>query len=183
MMVAVATMDTNSTGDIELEAPLARAIALLSDPSKGLPDPVFNFVLKVTAVPNVDLLVADDRGRRLLTWRVDEYGAGWHVPGGIIRWGESIQNRINEVARLELGSTVTTTRQPALITQFISVRGTFISMLYNCTLTSEVTDPSVRFSQDTTHPSQGQLHWFDGIPEMLYPAHDVYRHLLHPRSS
>lgn len=175
-------MDTNSNRDIELDALLSKALALLSDPSKGLPDPVFNFVLRVTAVANVDLLVADDSGRRLLTWRDDEYGTGWHVPGGIIRWGESIQNRINEVARLELGSAVATSQQPALITQFISVRGTFISMLYHCTLTSEVTDPSVRFSRDATHPSQGQLHWFDGVPEVLYPAHDVYRHLLHPRS-
>jgi len=176
-------MNAKTTGDEELEALLSKAFSLLSDPSRGLPGPVFNFVLKVTAVANVDLLVADDRGRRLLTWRDDEYGTGWHIPGGIIRWGESMDNRISEVARLELGSTVATTQQPALITQFISVRGTFISMLFHCTLTSEVTDPSVSFSQDATRPRHGQLHWFDGVPEILYPAHDVYRHLLQPRSS
>ena len=171
---------TKAPRDHELAGLLTKVFDLLSDPSKGLPDPVFQFILKTTAVANVDLLVADGSGRRLLAWREDEYGAGWHIPGGIIRWGETIQNRINEVARLEMGATVTTTDQPALITQFLSARGTFISMLYHCSLSSAVREREVRFSADASRGLHGQLYWFAGVPENLYPAHDVYRHLLEP---
>jgi colanic acid biosynthesis protein WcaH len=35
------------------------------------------------------------KGRTLLTWRDDEsFGAGWHVPGGIIRYKETAADRI-----------------------------------------------------------------------------------------
>jgi colanic acid biosynthesis protein WcaH len=39
---------------------------------------------------NVDLFISDDQGRVLLTWRDDEiFGAGWHIPGGMIRYKET----------------------------------------------------------------------------------------------
>ena len=58
--------------------------ALNVDAAIGLPEELFLYVSSITPLVNVDLLIKDDRGRALLTWRDDSYyGPDWHVPGGI----------------------------------------------------------------------------------------------------
>ena len=35
----------------------------------------------------------------LLTWRDDKfYGPAWHIPGGVVRYGETLENRVHLVA-------------------------------------------------------------------------------------
>src|SRR5689334_24697930 len=81
--------------------------AALGDPRQGLPEELFLFVSRITPLINVDLLIHDDQSRTLLTWRDDEfYGAGWHVPGGIIRFKESVATRVHACAREELGAEI-----------------------------------------------------------------------------
>src|SRR3954451_13793393 len=70
--------------------------AWVGEPVDGLPEEFFLFLSRYTPIVNVDLLIqeaiGEDRRRTLLTWRDDEtYGAGWHVPGGIIRYKESAE--------------------------------------------------------------------------------------------
>lgn len=148
----------------------------IPDPSAGLPDPVFEFILRVTAIVNVDLLIQDAVLGTLLTWRDDEFGAGWHIPGGIIRFRESAAHRIAEVARLELGATVDADASPCDIQQFFSRRGHFISLLYRCRLTSILPD---RLMLQTERRLQtGVIKWFAAPPENIYPGHETYaRHL------
>ena len=65
----------------------------------GLPDELFYFVTRLTPMVNVDLLVKDSRNRTLLAWRKDtSSGAGWHVPGGIVRYKEKLEDRIKQVS-------------------------------------------------------------------------------------
>src|SRR5437763_276723 len=83
------------------------ALALLDswapDPKTGLPYELFLFISRLVPMVNVDLLVSD-RGSILLTWRDDEiHGTGWHVPGGMIRFQETISERIRATALEELG--------------------------------------------------------------------------------
>ena len=48
-----------------------------------------------------------EKKNTLLAWRDDHLnGKGWHIPGGIIRFKESIKKRINEVAKNEIGTLV-----------------------------------------------------------------------------
>ncbi len=76
-------------------------------PQEGLPEPVFEFVSSVTPMVNVDLLVRDKDGRILLAWREDKFsGKVWHIPGGIIRFQESMETRIHKVAQQELGAEI-----------------------------------------------------------------------------
>ena len=57
-----------------------------TDPAYGLPEPLFLFATTLMPVVNVDLLVADEQRRLLLTWRDDvHYGKGWHIPGGCVQ--------------------------------------------------------------------------------------------------
>jgi ADP-ribose pyrophosphatase YjhB (NUDIX family) len=100
---------------------------------------VFRFVSRVTPLINVDLLIQDDRSRTLLTWRDDEFfGAGWHVPGGIIRYKESAADRIHACAREELSAEVSAEAAPLLVSESIveQRRGHHISLLFRCRLLS-----------------------------------------------
>src|SRR5262245_30283459 len=114
----------------------------IPDPHLGLPPDVFHFATRIVPMINVDLLVQDERGRTLLTWRDDDvFGAGWHVPGGIIRFKETAAQRIAACARDELGAAVTCDPTPMLVSEFITTqrtRGHFISLLYRCTLASDL---------------------------------------------
>ena len=55
---------------------------------KDLPAKEFLEISKKTPLINVDLLIENEDGDVLLSWRDDEYcGTGWHIPGGIIHHG------------------------------------------------------------------------------------------------
>ena len=155
---------------------LETVINSIPDARQGLPDPVFEFVLKTTTMINVDLLIEQpDRGI-LLTWRVDNFGTGWHIPGGIIRLYEPIESRIAEVARLELGASVAAEDFPCKIQQFFRRRGHFISLLYRCRLTSPFSDPTMLHREGV--PRHGAIGWFIGPPQEIYPGHEVYASLM-----
>lgn len=148
----------------------------LADPRKGLPDPVFRFALKTTPMINVDLLVRDFRGRTLVAWRQDEFGTGWHIPGGIIRWRETFAARIAAVASAELHAEVEADPEPCRISQLLdSGRGHFISLLYRCELRTPI--PADAFAPNENDAVPGQLYWGAEVPGQLYPAHDIYRDL------
>ena len=50
------------------------------------------------------MLIKNEQNHTLLTWRDDgHYPPGWHVPGGIIRYKETIAERVKAVAKNELG--------------------------------------------------------------------------------
>ena len=77
------------------------------DPRGGLPEELFLFISRLVPMINVDLFISDDQGRVLLTWRDDAiFGAGWHIPGGMIRYKETAEDRIHATALEELGAEV-----------------------------------------------------------------------------
>src|SRR5947209_6885664 len=116
---------------MEISAAISVLESAIGDPRRGLPLEIFELVSRIAPLVNVDLLI-QDAGRTLLTWRDDEhFGAGWHVPGGIIRYKERADHRIRECARLELGAEVMFDPEPILVSEFIreeqNTRGHFIS--------------------------------------------------------
>lgn len=126
---------------------------------------------------NVDLLIKDKAGRTLLTWRDDNfYGPAWHIPGGIIRFKELIEDRVVKVAQSELGASVKFSAEPinvrSLINQERDIRGHFISLLYLCELTSEP-NPQLMCLGDS--PKQGQWAWHKGAPKNLLRVHEPFR--------
>jgi ADP-ribose pyrophosphatase YjhB (NUDIX family) len=143
-------------------------------PAGDLPEELFLFISSVTPLINVDLLIKDDEGRTLLTWRNDEfYGSGWHIPGGIIRYKECARDRIQKVAEQELGCSVVPDTVPVLISESFAEqreRGHFISMLYPCRL---VTDPDASLHAGET-PRRGEWRWHDHLPDNLIPAQRLY---------
>jgi ADP-ribose pyrophosphatase YjhB (NUDIX family) len=148
------------------------------DATRGLPEEVFLLVTRLTPMINVDLLIRDAGGRTLLTWRDDgyEYSPGWHIPGGIIRYKESREERVQAVALKELGASVRFRKEPLAVKEIIHPerenRGHFISLLYLCELETPP-DDSLRFHAGT--PLAGQWAWHAGAPSDLIPVHDMYR--------
>lgn len=160
----------------DLRARLSAILSELPDPRQGLPDPVFDFVLKVTPMINVDLLVKDPGGRTLMTWRDDAYGTGWHIPGGIIRFFEEAAARVSAVAKHELGAEVDAEDRPCDVVQLFIPRGHFISLLYRCKLRSSLRD--MKAAHESAQPRHGAIAWIDGVPEKLYPVQTAYKHWL-----
>lgn len=173
-------MNPPSSPASDLASLLDRVSRAIPDPTQGLPDAVFRFVLKVTPMISVDLLVRNDRGEHLLAWREDEYMSGWHIPGGIIRFNEPIPARIAAVAKGELAATVKHGEQPHEVKQFFyPPRGHFIALLFLCRLDSPVSDPALWHTEGT--PKNGQVRWVSGVPPDLYNIQYVYRDWLSGR--
>ena len=160
----------------DLAGALLAAAEAVPDAGRGLPDCVFQFVLKMTPMINVDLLIRDESGRALLAWRDDAYGCGWHVPGSIVRVNEPIAARIAATARAEIGALVQAEPAPGKITEFFCPRGHFISLLYRCRLMSALSGSPQLWTSGK--PQHGMIAWIDGVPDALYPAHGAYAEIL-----
>ena len=53
---------------------------------------------------NVDLLIKNNKKQTLLTCQnTVKAKPGWHLPGGIVRLGETLNERVRKVGLIELG--------------------------------------------------------------------------------
>jgi len=153
----------------------------IGDSWAGLPEELFLFVSTLTPLVNVDLLIQDDAGRTLLTWRDDAfYGPGWHVPGGVIRFQETAAERLRAVARLELGVDVESDPAPVAVHELIDAgrreRGHSIALLYRCRLLAPLSEAS-RASSSPPRPDQWA--WHERCPQNLIAEHRVYQRFFH----
>ena len=151
--------------------------ASIPDPLTGLPEDLFLFVSRITPIINVDLLIKNESDHTLLTWRDDGYyPPGWHVPGGIIRCKETFADRIRAVARNELGTEVDFNPVPLAINEVIhgqrKNRGHFISLLYQCSLT---TQPDESLSCKSNPPNPNEWMWHSTCPANIISVHEMYR--------
>ncbi len=145
-------------------------------PQEGLPEEIFYYISRMTPLVNVDLLIKDERGRTLLSWRNDRYaGRGWHIPGGIIRFQEALEARVKEVAKTEIGADISFDPVPMALNQLIhpehDVRGHFISILYKCFLSGDFIPQNTGLSKDDA----GYLMWHDSCPGNLIKYHEIYK--------
>jgi colanic acid biosynthesis protein WcaH len=151
----------------------------VADPSEGLPDDIFYYISRVTPLVNVDLLIKDENGRTLLSWRNDPFaGKGWHVPGGIVRFKETLETRVKKVAEIEIGTNISFDPIPIAINQIIrpihANRGHFISLLYKCFLSNMF----VPQNKGLAIEDNGYLMWHNGCPDNLIEAHIIYKYYL-----
>lgn len=149
----------------------------ITNPSLGLPEEVFLFISRTIPIVNVDLLIKDENGRTLLSWRNDQHaGTGWHIPGGVVRYKETISDRIHAVAASELGAKIKFEKGPMAINEIIyslkKDRGHFISLLYECKLISSL-DKNLEFKKEV--PRIGQWAWHNKCPDNIISVHKMYR--------
>ncbi len=152
------------------------------DTTKGLPQDLF--LLATTLMPNVNIdLFITKKNKLLLTWRDDQYyGRGWHIPGGCLRLMETLDTRIQETAKIEIGTEVIYDRKKYIIKELMLrenrplldnqlERCHSISLLFFSTLPESFT---IKNNTNTEH-SSGYKKWFDYLPEDLLEVHrDLY---------
>ena len=146
------------------------------NPSASLPEELFLFISRITPIVNVDLLIKDQNGRTLLSWRDDQYcGKGWHVPGGIVRFKETLETRVKKVAETEIGVNISFDAIPMALNQLIlperDIRAHFISILYKCFLSSAFVPQNKGLSNE----DRDYLMWHDFCPDNLIKGHEIYR--------
>lgn len=148
----------------------------IDSPQLGLGDELFLFATELTPMINVDLLIKDKNNRILLSWRKDNfYDEGWHVPGGVIRLKESIEHRILEVSKNEIGcDNIVYKKEPTEVVQIIcpemQQRGHFITLVYECSLPD-----GFEVHNDVNEYEAGYLKWFSECPADLLDVHSFYR--------
>ena len=159
---------------------IAEAVRFLDeniiDRRVGLPDDIFYFISRTTPMVNVDLLVKDEKGRTLLSWRDDEYcGKGWHIAGGIVRYLETFEQRIQKTAEREFGINVLFDPVPLCVEEILlpehKNRGHFISFLYKCCVLENYMPNNDGKKPDTP----GYLMWHNTCPDNLIKVHERYR--------
>ena len=152
---------------------------IIKNPNSGLPEEVFLFTSRITPIVNVDLIIRNNNNETLLTWRGgDYYSPGWHIPGGIVRYKESMYERINHVARIELGANVKFALAPIMVNEVIRSperlnRGHFISFLFECKLKS----PPIH------QEKYGEYRWFKECPKDIIPVHTMYKDVINGNKS
>lgn len=153
--------------------------SLIKNPSHGLPEDIFLFVTRITPMVNVDLLIKNKKNQTLLTWREDGlFPSSWHIPGGIIRHKEKIADRIEAVAKKELGAKLTFKKEPLAINEIMCPfknRDHFISLLYQCKL---ITSPDKNLQFKKGIPKPGQWAWHSRCPNNIIPVHKIYQKLI-----
>jgi len=158
---------------------LTQAIEIIDQhaatPKRGLPQEVFYLMSRLTPLVNVDLLIKDQNNRVLLAWRQDQFaGAGWHIPGGIVRYKETLEQRIQQVALTEIGQKVDYNLAPITINEIHrshATRGHFISFLYNCS----IEESFIPTNEGLKETDPGYLAWHDVCPKQLIDVHELYR--------
>lgn len=165
------------------------AVSLLRDcridARKGLPEDVFLLVSSLSPIPNVDLLIVNKDNQVLLSWRDDPYyGKGWHIPGGCIRFGETMLERVHKTALEEIGCDVIvepipigiqeTILQPRKHLKYLNDRGHNISILFKCRLPEgyEVNNHGRLLE------TPGFLQWFERFPSNFLKLHLGYGEVL-----
>ena len=70
----------------------------------GIGKNLFESISSLTPAVSVELIIkSQDQQSNLLTWRDDElYGPGWHVPGGVVRFKETLSSRVDKVLKQKL---------------------------------------------------------------------------------
>lgn len=163
--------------DQDLANSIATLESSITQPTEGLPEDVFLFLTRITPMINVDLLIQNDLGQTLFTWRDDGYcPAGWHLPGGIIRYKETLAERIQAVARHELGTRVTFDPHPLAVNEIIHPnrrnRGHFVSLLHACKL---LKPPAAHLKMTGDVIKPGTWAWQDRCLKNLLSVHEIYR--------
>ncbi len=149
----------------------------------NLPEELFLHISTLSPIPTVELLTFDSKGRILLAWRDDvHFGRGWHLPGGCIRFKETIEERIQRTALEEIGCAVEHDPEPVTVRSLIfqekrpglrnqNERAHQICILFKCRVPEHYVIDNGSLQPD----EQGYLKWFDRLPEDMLEIYRIYQ--------
>ena len=108
--------------------------------------------------------------------------SGWHLPGGIVRLGETLNERVRKVGLIELGVKVKNiSLKPIDFNQIIlnqDNRSHFFSFLFSCELSSKPPNRILYKFESKKKVLEGQYNWFDSCPKNILKPHLIYKKYL-----
>ena len=140
------------------------------DGTAGIGKILFESISRLTPAVSVELIIKSrDQQSSLLTWRDDElYGPGWHVPGGVVRFKETLTSRVEEVLKHEIGATASKIEGPIgfheIFNEERDKRGHFICFVYKVVL---IDDPPFGTKAQNGVITGGSWRWFAKCPDNL----------------
>jgi len=143
----------------------------------GLGTDLYEAISRLTPSISVEAIVkSSDLSKTLLIWRDDKmYGPGWHLPGGVLRFKETLKDRLLKTLDGELGIVKADIKGPVgfheIFNKHRDVRGHFISFVFEVT-PQEV--PNTKF-QSGDKPFDGYWRWFETCPPNLIPNQAEFR--------
>lgn len=151
----------------------------ITNPRYGVGSEIFEFFSRNTPMVNIDLLITNKEKEILLTWRDDKfYGPAWHIPGGVVRYGETLENRVHLVAKQELGCKIHFNKNPILINELFDTakeaRGHFISFLYLCDIKSNPNEELQHQPYAGKSIVNGHWKWHKKIPTNFLDSQHIY---------
>lgn len=155
---------------------------------EGMSEELFLLISGLILLPNIDLLIINEKKQILLAWRQDEfYENSWHIPGGCMRYGESFEACIQKTANRELGMDVRWDKEPIAVRNVIRgindqqcyprERGHNVAILFRCYLCHPLKNECLA---DTRMLQNGTLRWFDKLPSDFMQIQHVYDDILTP---
>ncbi len=138
---------------------LARLLGIVTNEDEGfIPDPAYRPMHKLVPWPAVEVLIYDENGRFILTYRDDDF-KGWHIPGGYMKPNESYQDACDRNVRKEKIANAVTNLQ--LIATHVWLEGEHpysypISLIIACKAVGEIVE-------------RCDLRWFGEIPGDIIP--------------
>lgn len=141
--------------EVQLLAQLLRKLSAEGLGTPRLPKEVFGALRGVCTQPTVEVLATRDGRDLLLTPRHDKHWSGWHLPGGFVGVGESLEAACERIARVELGASAKLERIIGHYTWTDHPYASPLSLLCLCQLDGE--------------PQHGQF--FDELPREVIPQH------------
>lgn len=140
------------------------------DGTAGIGKTLFESISRLTPAVSVELIIkSQDQQSSLLTWRDDElYGPGWHVPGGVVRFKETLTSRVDKVLKHEIGVSASKIEGPIGFHEIFNnqrdIRGHFISFVF---LVELIGAPPEKYRAKDCTPKSGCWQWFAKCPHNL----------------
>ena len=105
------------------------------NPHLGLSQKDFDRIVKLVPFVACEVLIYDKKKGILLLKRRDRYYKGWHIPGGLLRFRESFDERIQAVARDELGIHISSHKLINTYNYIDDPRGHTVGFVFLCRAT------------------------------------------------
>ncbi len=137
-------------------------------PERGLSYFFFRLAGYMLPLINIELLIYDKQEKVVMSWRQkskDVPVAGWHLPGGIFRIGETIDQRVKRTAEIEVGAIIDSWRIIGITETILPIRISrrhFISLLVECDM------------KDKNLPLANDIKFFRKAPENIILNHKRY---------
>jgi len=161
------------------ELDLQSAINKLNDitASEGLGKELYEAISRLTPSVSVELVIkCPSENKTLLVWRDDGlYGPGWHIPGGVVRFRETLETRALLTLKNELGLVNTKIPEPIGLHEIFNtqrdVRGHFLSVVFKIILE----EPLNAKCEAGEKPVEGHWKWFSDCPPNLIKNQEVLK--------